>query len=119
MEGEKVFMQYQCLACHNLERFDYETVNKEFETPVLLGGTSSRIKTYADLVTSIITPSHKISPKYPWSLAQEEELSKMLVFHDVMTITDLVDLVIFLQPIYKVKPYEYSYYGTSDGEIGR
>jgi cytochrome c2 len=22
VEGEKVFMQYQCMACHNLEGFD-------------------------------------------------------------------------------------------------
>jgi len=111
VEGEKVFMQYQCLACHNLEGFDYETVNKEFEPPVLLGGTSSRIKTYADLVTSIINPSHKLSSKYPLPLIQEEGVSKMLMFNDVMTVTELVDLVTFLQPKYKVKPYEYTYYG--------
>lgn len=41
VKGEKVFIQYQCLACHNLEGVDYETVNKEFEPPVLLGGTST------------------------------------------------------------------------------
>jgi mono/diheme cytochrome c family protein len=110
-EGEKVFMQYQCLACHNLEGFDCESVNKEFEPPVLLGGTSSQVKTYADLVTSIINPSHKLSTKYPLSLTQEEGVSKMVVFNDVMTVTELVDLVTFLQPKYKVKPYQYTYYG--------
>ena len=35
VEGEKVFMKYQCLACHNIEGFAYDMVNKEFEPPVL------------------------------------------------------------------------------------
>lgn len=110
VEGEKVLMRYQCLACHNLEGFDYETVNKELEPPVLLGGTSSQVTTYADLVTSIINPSHKLSPNYPLMLIQEESESKMIVFNEVMTVTELIDLVAFLQPKYKIKSYEYSHY---------
>ena len=116
VKGEKVFIQYQCLACHNLEGVDYETVNKEFEPPVLLGGTSTWVKTYADLVTSIINPSHKLSTKYPLSLTQEEGVSKMVIFNDVMTVSELVDLVAFLQPKYKMKPHEYTYYGPYEFE---
>ncbi len=61
VNGEKVFMSYQCLACHNFERFDYESVNKEMESPILLGGSTTSVKTYADLVTSVINPSHKLA----------------------------------------------------------
>jgi mono/diheme cytochrome c family protein len=116
VDGEKVFIKYQCLACHNLEGFDYETVNKEFEPPVLLGGTSTRVKTYADLVTSIINPSHKLARNYQLSVTQQDGVSKMLVFNDVMTVTELVDLVAFLQPKYKVSPYKYTHYGHYEFE---
>jgi hypothetical protein len=37
----------------------------------------------------------------------------MKVFNDVMTVTELIDLVSFLQPNYSLKPYQqnrYQYY---------
>jgi mono/diheme cytochrome c family protein len=108
--GEKVFLKYQCLACHNLKGVDYETLNKELQPPVILGAASTRVKTYAVLVTSIINPSHKLVPNYHLSLIQQDGVPKMPVFNDVMTVTELVDLVTFLQPKYKVKPYEYTHY---------
>ncbi|MFT4993829.1 MAG: sulfur-oxidizing protein SoxX [Paraglaciecola sp.] len=111
VKGEKVLMKYQCLACHNLEGFDYDSFNKQFEPPVLLGGTSARVKTYADLVSSIINPSHRLAGNYPLSLTQQDGVSKMRVFNDVMTVTELVNLVAFLQPKYTVPPYEYTHYG--------
>lgn len=116
VEGEKVFMKYQCLACHNLEGFAYDMVNKEFEPPVLLGGTSIRVTTYADLVTSVINPSHKLTRNYQLALIQHDGVSKMLVFNDVMTVTELINLVTFLQPKYKVPHDEYSYYGPYEIE---
>jgi len=111
VEGEKVLIKYQCLACHNLQGFDYDGFNKEFEPPVLLGGTSTRVKTYGDLVTSIINPSHKLARNYQLSVTQQDGVSKMPVFNDVMTVTELIDLVAFLQPKYTVPPYEYTHYG--------
>lgn len=116
VEGEKVFMKYQCLACHNIEGFAYDMVNKEFEPPVLLGGTSIRVTTYADLVTSVINPSHKLAQNYQPALIQQDGVSKMLVFNDVMTVTELINLVTFLQPKYKVPHYEYTYYGPYEIE---
>jgi sulfur-oxidizing protein SoxX len=114
--GEKVFMKYQCLACHNLEGFAYDMVNKEFEPPVLLGVTSIRVTTYADLVTSVINPSHKLARNYQLTLIQQDGVSKMLVFNDVMTVTELINLVTFLQPKYKVPHYKQTYYGPYEIE---
>jgi sulfur-oxidizing protein SoxX len=111
LAGEKVFLKYQCLACHSLEPFDYETVNRELEPPVMLGGTLTRVKTYSDLVTSIINPSHQIPSHYPLSSTESGGVSKMIVFNNVMTVNELVNLVKFLQIKYKVKPHEYTYYG--------
>jgi hypothetical protein len=111
VNGEKVFMSYQCLACHNLEGFDYVSVNKEMEPPILLGGPTTRVKTYADLVTSVINPSHKLVRNYLLNVAEPDGTSKMLVFNDTMTVTELVDLVTFLQGQYEVQPYAYTHYG--------
>lgn len=114
VEGEKVFMQYQCQACHALKGYKDDSLITEFDTPIPLGGTSSIVKTYAQLVTSVINPSHKLAPR---SKSVEEKItnddgsSKMRVFNDVMTVQELIDLVAFLQPKYQVKPITYTHYG--------
>lgn len=110
-KGEAVFRKYQCLACHTLQGVEDEAVAKEFATPVQLGGVSTRVKTYGELVTSVINPSHKISPRYNVNVMQENGMSKMRIYNDVMTVTELVDLVAFLQPKYQVQPYQYTRYG--------
>jgi sulfur-oxidizing protein SoxX len=114
VKGEKVFMQYQCQSCHILEGYDDDSLIKEFDTLVPLGGTSSLVKTYAQLVTSVINPSHKLAPRsrsIEEKLTNDDGSSKMRVFNDVMTVQELIDLVAFLQPKYKVKPITYTHYG--------
>jgi mono/diheme cytochrome c family protein len=110
--GETTFLKYQCLACHTIEGIEYESINKVFEQPVRLGGNSSIVKTYAQLVTSIINPSHKLAPRSInlEIVVTEDGLSKMPVFNEVMTITELINIVAFLQPKYKVKPMQYTQY---------
>ena len=114
VKGEKVFMQYQCQACHSLKGYADDSLIKEFDTLIPLGGTSSMVKTYGQLVTSVINPSHKLASR---SKALEEKVtnidgsSKMRVFNDVMTVQELIDLVAFLQPKYKVQPITYTNYG--------
>jgi mono/diheme cytochrome c family protein len=112
VKGEAAFMKYQCLACHTIEGFNDDLVVKQFETPVRLGGTSSMITTYAQLVTSIINPSHKIASR---AIGNDEAKnadgsSNMQVYNDVMTVSELTDIVAFLQPKYKVKPMQYTQY---------
>jgi hypothetical protein len=112
--GEKVFMQYQCLACHSLKGHEDDSLIKEFDMPIPLGGTSSLVKTYAQLVTSVINPSHKLAPRsqrIEEKITNDDGSSKMRVFNDVMTVQELIDLVAFLQPKYEVKPITYTHYG--------
>lgn len=112
--GEKVFMQYQCQACHSLEGYEDDSLIKEFDTPIPLGGTSSMVKTYGQLVTSVINPSHKLaarSQSIEEKITNDDGSSKMRVFNDVMTVQELIDLVAFLQPKYKVQPITYTNYG--------
>jgi sulfur-oxidizing protein SoxX len=113
-KGEEVFMQYQCQSCHALKGYEDDSLIKEFDTLIPLGGTSSMVKTYAQLVTSVINPSHKLaarSKSIEEKLSNDDGSSKMRLFNDVMTVQELIDLVAFLQPKYKVKPITYTHYG--------
>jgi len=109
--GQLVFIKHQCLACHSLEKIDAGAIKPELEKMVPLGGTTTKVITYADLVTSIINPSHKVARRYKLSALDESGLSKMRNYNDVMTVTELVDLVSYLQPHYKLKPHPYTPYG--------
>lgn len=106
--GLLVFQKYQCLACHELEGVAKVDVVDNPDLQLKLGGESAQIKTYAELVTSIINPSHKIAKGYPQ--LQMEGVSKMAIYNEVMTVQELVDLVTFLQPKYKLVPHIQSDY---------
>jgi mono/diheme cytochrome c family protein len=112
IKGKAVFVKYQCLACHTIQGVEDDSIAKEFEQPVPLGGASSMVKTYAQLVTSIINPSHKLAPRSLnlESVVTADGVSKMRVFNDVMTVSELVDIVAFLQPKYKIKPIQFTQY---------
>lgn len=80
---------------------------------VVLGGGVSRVKTYGELVTSIINPSHKLARGFPPHRVSDESGSLMSPYNDVMTVTELINLVAFLQTRYEVKPrpgYRYPVY---------
>ncbi|HKK74919.1 MAG TPA: c-type cytochrome [Saprospiraceae bacterium] len=112
-EGKQVFMELHCTNCHFTDDIVWDG-NPEYEDPkVELGGEVTKIKTYGELVTSIINPSHDISRKV---VAEEATLpdgsSKMDQFNYnyVMTVQELTDLVAFLQSEYEVVvPTNYHY----------
>ncbi|GLX77013.1 hypothetical protein tinsulaeT_03530 [Thalassotalea insulae] len=108
--GKQVFIKYQCSGCHQIDDI---TQPQEAEFSIRLGGKTTQVKTYAELVTSVINPSHKFARGYPLSKIQQDGTSKMKVFNDVMTITELINLVAFIQPHYELMPYKntnYQYY---------
>ena len=82
--------------------------------PVILGGATTRVRTYGDLVTSIINPSHRIFQHTPDSVRLEsgESLMESAALNDRLTVTDLVNLVAFLQPTYEVMPPNRDPYST-------
>ena len=80
---------------------------------VELGGEVARVRTYDDLVTAIINPSHRLAQGYAESLVASDGKSKMTVYNDVMTVSQLVDLVMFLQGKYRLPtptPTSYPHY---------
>jgi mono/diheme cytochrome c family protein len=113
-KGAMVLTKYHCLACHQVKGIEQAVGINNPDLNIRLGGKSTQVKTYAELVTSVINPSHKLAKGYSLTILAVEGESKMRNFNDVMSVTELVDLVTFLQPHYELVPYrrtDYQFYG--------
>jgi mono/diheme cytochrome c family protein len=106
--GKAVFLELKCHTCHTVQGTDIPLPSKEYAyvRVVVLGGEVQRVKTYGELVTSIINPSHSLAPGYPKELITKDNQSAMTNFSDTMTVRQLIDLVAFLQSRYKLVPPE-------------
>lgn len=109
--GQATFVELACHQCHVIPSAGIrasEVIGEQLE--IALGGTRTNVVTYGELVTSIINPSHRIARGHVRdSVTNSDGSSKMRSYNDVMTVTELVDLVAFLQPLYEVVPPEYQY----------
>lgn len=104
--GKANFVLLQCNECHTVGDVPY--VGKKLN--VELGGVSTRVRTYGDLVTSIINPSHKLSRGNDPATMTESGESVMRNYNETLTVQELIDLVAFLQGEYEVwVPDYYSY----------
>lgn len=105
--GEQAFVDLQCHACHSVAGIGRaETADSSDLPSIVLGGEVTRVQTYGELVTSIINPSHRIAPGYPRDALQVDGESKMKNYNDVLTVSQLADLVTFLQSKYQLRPYD-------------
>ena len=102
--GKANYVSLQCNACHTVSGVDQ--MSGEPELSIALGGEVTRIETYGELVTSIINPSHRLAKGYPVDAVSVDGQSKMRNNNDVMTVTQLTDLVAFLQSKYKLLEYD-------------
>ena len=110
--GREVFLYMHCHQCHSVSGDEFPVVAGEEPPYVQLGGPVSRVKTYGELVTAIINPSHKLAPGYAEDVVSENGESKMSVYNEFMTVQELTDLVAYLQGRYQVvaPPYDYRIY---------
>lgn len=108
MAGRETFLYMHCNQCHTIKGEELPTI-PGFEPFVELGGAVTRVKTYGELVTAVINPSHKLAEGYATDLVSEDGKSKMYVYNGFMTVQELTDLVMFLQPHYDVVPPEFHY----------
>jgi sulfur-oxidizing protein SoxX len=106
--GRETFIYMQCNQCHTVKGEDLPPIPGS-EPYVELGGTVSHVRTYGELVTSIVNPSHKLADGYAKELVADDGVSNMYVYNDYMTVQELTDLVRFLQPHYDVEPPRYQY----------
>jgi hypothetical protein len=111
VKGQQAFIDYGCINCHKVSGVQ-ASQTPAMSTLIELGGKDTRVRTYGELVTSIINPSHRLSPRYPVCLTSKGKESKMINVNDTLTVTDLVNLVAFLQPKFDVQPSRVSEYRT-------
>ncbi|MBT8099116.1 MAG: cytochrome C [Gammaproteobacteria bacterium] len=100
--GREAFIYMQCHQCHTIAGDDTLPTIEDQEPYVQLGGKVTRIKTYGELVTAIINPSHKLADGYPKELVSEDGESNMYIYNRYMTVQELIDIVMYLQPNYEV-----------------
>ena len=111
--GKVIFTELGCNNCHSIGSINWTGSSRDLH--ITLGGEVTSIKTYGELVTSIINPSHKVDAKHRLAGGGTRDSSKMIIYNDFMTVQELVDLVTFLKDQYRIKPpdthyYPYAYY---------
>ena len=106
--GRDTFLYMHCNQCHTIKGEELPTISG-YEPYVELGGAVTRVKTYGELVTAVINPSHKLADGYPEDMVSEDGKSKMYYYNGFMTVQELTDIVMFLQPHYDVVPPQFQY----------
>jgi len=102
-KGKSTFIKLECNACHSVKDSTEKLVEHgEPDIHVVLGGDTTRVKTYGDLVTSIINPSHKLSRGTDPATIGSFGNSQMAAYNDRMTVQEMLDLTTFLQDSYTV-----------------
>lgn len=114
--GQAAFLQMKCHQCHTVAGVVLPNPDSPSPISLELGGVVRKVKTYGELVTSIIQAQHIVSPDYLAKLGEGGEAgvsSTMPSFNDTMTVTQMVDIVTFLHDHYQKAPppgVNYPYY---------
>lgn len=110
--GKEAFVALRCYTCHTVNGVnDLPAPSETVDTPVVIGGEVARVKTYGDLLTAIVHPSHQITGALREQWTEWSQLSPMPDYGDAMTVRQMIDLTTFLQPRYiKLEPLYTPYY---------
>lgn len=100
----------KCSACHTVWGVDLDAPPPAGDINVELGGKVQKVRTYGELVTSIINPSHDLIEGVPRDEVATGGISKMADYNQVMTVAQLIDLVAFLQGRYQLSIEEWDMY---------
>jgi L-cysteine S-thiosulfotransferase len=102
--GRQAFIDHRCHQCHSVADVRLPALAGASAVMLELGGETGYVRSYAELVTSIINPNHVISETYRDRQLLEGVLpleSPMPMPHvDNMTVRQLIDLVAFLDSRY-------------------
>ena len=103
-KGEMYFASLGCTSCHSVYGAQLPEPAEAGPVRVLLGTQTGRKLSHGEIVTSIVNPSHRLSARYRRDEVSEGGESLMPSYNDVLTVTQLTDLVAFLD----------AHYGTAD-----
>ena len=109
--GRETFLHMQCNQCHTIEGMQLPVIPGKEPPYVELGGKVTKVKTYGELITAIIYPSHELADGYAAEVVSTDGESNMYIYNRHMTVQELIDLVMFLQPQYDVVVPEVIYRG--------
>lgn len=109
-QGKANYIAFSCNACHQHSEVPQLDAAEAPAISIAIGGNSARVRTYGELVTSVINPSHRVARRSSEAMADDAGNSKMATYNDTMTVTQLIDLVAFLQSSYKLVPHHNSAY---------
>ena len=99
--GKMLFVSLGCVSCHSVIGAELPEPAETGPVRVLLGSHTGLKMSYGQLVTSIVNPSHRLSPRHRKDRVSKDGESLMTFYNDVLTVTQLTDLVAFLQAHYK------------------
>jgi hypothetical protein len=99
--GKMHFVSLGCVNCHSVIGAELPEPAEKGPVRVLLGSHTGLSLSYGQLVTSIVNPSHRLSPRHPRNKISQDGESLMTSYNDVLTVTQLTDLVAFLQAHYE------------------
>jgi hypothetical protein len=113
--GKQLFSSMYCTDCHSIGDIAWTGDAAKGDPQVKLGGEVTSLKSYGELVTSVINPSHKISQRNlvtePLTTAEGASKMEARCYNDIMTVQQLIDIVSFLQSRYQLvmptNPYPY------------
>lgn len=100
--GKIIYQELACDDCHSISGISWKGYDESLK--IGLGGEVTWLKTYGELVTSVINPSHRIAKSYEQANSDIDGISEMRNYNYVMTVQELIDIVTFLQSEYKVVP---------------
>lgn len=107
-DGKSTFVDLGCNLCHSAG--DIPWAGEQGGNPHFpLGGETTKVETYGELVTSIINPSDKIDRDYIIQMRRMVDVSPMTNYNEVMTVQELIDLVTFLHDEYELVVPDFSY----------
>jgi hypothetical protein len=109
-QGKSAYIAMGCNSCHQHSEVPQVETPVAGDIAIVLGGETARVRTYGELVTSVINPSHRIARRGSAEVTDASGESRMLTFNDVMTVTQLIDIVAFLQQSYELSPYRTTVY---------
>jgi sulfur-oxidizing protein SoxX len=111
--GQQAFVSLGCTQCHVVEGVELPAYSGTRPFTVILGGELMFAKTYGDLTTSIINPDHVLSDQYLDLLPREDRSrtnSSPMYLNEDMKVTELIDIVAFLNSRYRLLPGYTEYY---------
>ena len=109
-KGEMYFGSLGCVSCHSVIGAEPPDPAEAGPVRVLLGSRTGRRMSYGQLVTSIVNPSHRLSTRYRKDEVSQQGESLMTSYNDILTVTQLTDLIAYLQKHYvKAERLGYTY----------